>query len=569
MSLKLLFSRPIGRTTPFKFIFLFLILTLLWLINNFSLNVPTWDQWGLVDLYEKVDAGSADLGDFFALHNEHRLIFPKLIFVTLAFLSHWNINYELYFSVLLAVITFATICYIASFCGEGANDQSKYLSNIITCMLIFSIVQHENWLWGFQLAWFLINTCLLTTVLIIRLANRNTQKLYFAAIPCIIASFSSAHGLLTWLAVIPSVIAIDSNFKQRKTRVILWILLFAVTCAVYFIGYHKPESHPSLLSFLQKPFVAGKYFFTILGTPIFRQELISPIIGIIIFSLFLFAIIRSLYQDQHKFNLSPQTAAWISIGLFSLLFALMTTVGRSGFGVEQAMASRYTTSAVLITVATVQLYRLSFWKSSFLTGIMIGLFLVNSGRAVAQAETNYIQRKYSATCFELVNYIDKSVDSCLGKLHPSATAVRDRAEILETIGFRNFPKNLTFLSQPTKAYGFIDSPSTGENSITVNQDGSVNFKGWAILRNSRELPKTVFFSYGSKKTFFASAVVNLASPDVAKALKSSRYHHVRWATDILPKFLPLGETEIKAWVYDPANKRLIKLNGEPKIKVVE
>jgi hypothetical protein len=34
-----------------------------------------------------------------------------------------------------------------------------HLANILTCMLVFSLVQWENWLWGFQIAWFLINAC--------------------------------------------------------------------------------------------------------------------------------------------------------------------------------------------------------------------------------------------------------------------------------------------------------------------------------------------------------------------------------------------------------------------------
>ncbi|HBE16940.1 MAG TPA: hypothetical protein DDW51_04840 [Cyanobacteria bacterium UBA11367] len=58
-------------------------------------------------------------------------------------------------------------------------------------------------------------------------------------------------------------------------------------------------------------------------------------------------------------------------------------------------------------------------------------------------------------------------------------------------------------------------------------------------------------------------------PDVAKAFGSSQYAQAGWQVDVFPKSLPLGETVIKAWVYNPDNKEFVKLNGEPKIKVVE
>ena len=77
------------------------------------------------------------------------------------------------------------------------------------------------------------------------------------------------------------------------------------------------------------------------------------------------------------------------------------------------------------------------------------------------------------------------------------------------------------------------------------------------------------FSYGTNRSFFANAVVDLDSPDVAKALNSSRYSKVRWAVNIPSKSLPLGETVIKAWVYDPSSQQVVKLSGEPKVKVVE
>ena len=62
-------------------------------------------------------------------------------------------------------------------------------------------------------------------------------KISIAALFCFIASFSLAQGLLSWLAAIPAVAALEGNVAQKRKRIIVWILLFVATCAVYSIDY--------------------------------------------------------------------------------------------------------------------------------------------------------------------------------------------------------------------------------------------------------------------------------------------------------------------------------------------
>jgi hypothetical protein len=566
-----MFSKIIVPKFNLKLLFIYLItfVAFLWFVASFSVNVPYWDQWSLVNLFEKVDIGEASFGDFFAQHNEHRIFFPKLIIVSLAFLSQWNIKYELYFSIFLASITFYALYKLSSLQVENKRDFSVQLTNMLTFILIFSVVQYENWLWGFQLAWFLTNTCLAIAVLLITLSNSSPKRLYFAAIPCFIASFSSAHGLLTWLAVIPSIASIKGSHRQRRIRIIIWILLFAGTCSVYFIDYQKQSHHPSILFFSKEPLVTVKYFFTLLGFPLAMGAFTSFAIGLIVFFIFLFLVFHVIRKSYYKSKLDLEATAWISIGLFALIFALVTTIGRAGFGVEQAMASRYTTSSVLLIISTAHLWQRFSWKNGFLAGIFTGLILINSVDVIPRAVVFQQQKQAGATCLELVNFIDESTDSCLGSLYPSTTQVRELAGILEKLSFRKFPKDITFITEPAKVYGYIDSPLTGETPFTLSQSGNLNAAGWAILPDNSELPKIVLFSYGSNKSFFANAVVNLDSPDVAKSLNSNRYNKVRWSANISPKSLPLGEAVIKAWVYDPSAKQLIKLNNELKVNVLK
>lgn len=551
------------------FIYLIPVVVLLWFVASFGVNVPAWDQWKLVAVFDKVATGKASFTDFFALHNEHRLVFPKLIFLSLAFLTKWDIRYELYLSIFLAGINFLILYKISSLSRNNNTDSSWHLANILTCILIFSLVQYENWLWGFQVAWLLINTCFTLAVLIIA-TSKNSARLYLAAIPCLIASFSSAQGLLTWLAAIPLIASVHGSFRQRGIRVVGWILLFAVTSFIYLIGYVKPSYHPSTLFFLTHPLIGLEYLFTLLGTPLSNQPLTAIVVGLVILLSFLYLTLNFLKKSQY-IQIDSTAAPWISIGLFTLLFALMTTAGRAGFGVEQATASRYTTSAILLIISVIHLSRLFFSTNNFnfIAGIIAGLIFTNSFHTIPQASLEQIQKQSNTTCLELFNFIEPTLDSCLTKLYPFPNEMKEMVEGLERVGFRRFPKNLAFNTQPDKVHGYIDSPPTVATPTTINKSGSLNLGGWAVLRDSQEQPKLVLLSYGNQKSFFASAVVNQDSPDVAKALKSNRYNKVRWSVNISPKSLPLGVTALKAWVYNPATQQLIQLSGEPKIKVVE
>lgn len=574
------------------------IVILIIFVANFGENVPYWDQWNVVGLFEKISTGTASFGDFFTQNNEHRLAFPLLIIVPLAFISKWDVRYELYTSIFLAAITFLVIYKLSSIHRKNGHNKLDYLT-FLTSLLIFSLAQYQNWLWGFQLAWFLVNLCLVIAVLIITLSNNNSQRIYLAAIPCFIASFSLAHGLLTWLAVIPSIASIKGT-KNRVITISIWLSLFVGTSALYFTDYQKPAHKVNTLFFLKEPLRAGKYFFTLLGTPLIHKDTITPIIGLIIFLTFFVLTLCSLKISESKFEIKLEAAPWISIGLFALLFALITTVGRASLGVEQAMVSRYTTPSVLLIISTAYLWQLFVSKNVFITGIITGFIIINSVDAITQARILQLQRQVSTNCLELINFIDKSSDSCLAELYPSTSALREFAEVLERINFRKFPKDIAFIAEPGKVHGYVDSPpveggsctlsksksvnargwtvrpdgyielpATAGSPCTISKSGSVNMAGWAILPDSRELPKTVLFSHGNNRLFFANAVVNLDSPDVAKAFNSSRYSKVRWAVNIPSKSLPLGDILIKAWVYDPSSQQVVKLNGEPKIKVVE
>lgn len=564
-------------------LYLIPVILLIGFVANFSVNVPIDDEWRLAGLFDKIATGNVSFNDFWALHSNHRIIFPKIIIAMLAFVSRWNINYPLCLSIALAVITFVATYKLSSMQVKNVGDDLWHLANILTCILLFSMVQHENWLWGFQLAWFLVNLCFVSAVYCLSLQKRllPSIQISIAAGFCFIASFSLAQGLLSWLAAIPAVVALEGNVAQKRKRLIVWMLLFVATCAIYSIDYH-PIRKTSIISLLNKPLVVIDYFLSLLGSPIVRSPVISALVGLAIFATFLFLA----FHFGRKMNEQREAIPWLSIGLFAVLSALFITAGRAQFGAIQAIeSSRYTTNSILLLIALVQLGQLFVrgkiaainrnYKIVYrvLAGGLIGIIIVNSGQAIAQTASALPYKQGGKDCLELINYLEpsdffnNSTESCLRVLSKKTWLVREGAQILDKIGWRKLAKNVEFIANPGKIYGYFDQPQIGDKSLTINKDNAIKATGWAVLPEKLQQPNIVLLSVGDKPSFFANAYVNLDSPDIAKTLKSQVYSNARWAVDLSAHNLPIAQTEIKAWVYNPVDNQFVKLRGGARVTV--
>ncbi|MEG4800589.1 hypothetical protein QUB63_05595 [Microcoleus sp. ARI1-B5] len=570
-------------------LYLIPVVLLIGFVATFSVNVPVDDEWRLASLFEKIAQGNVTFNDFWALHSNHRIVFPKIIIAVLAFASRWNINYQLCLSIVLAGITFIALYKLSSMQVKNVGDDLWHLANILTCILIFSLVQHENWLWGFQLAWFFVNLCFVAAVYALVSTHKLLPnfRIFMAAVFCFIASFSLAQGLLSWLAAVPAVAALQGNAAQKRKRAIAWMLLFVATCAIYSIDYH-PSRKTSIISLLSKPLVAIDYFLSLLGSPIVRLPGISAFVGLVIFASFVFFVwhfgkkilLTNLGwggdgQDAHPtshLGWRFQALPWLSIGLFSVLSALFITAGRAEFGAIQAIeSSRYTTNSILLLIAIVQLWQLFAreiqvqlkrnynWVYRVFAGLLIGIIIVNYQQGIAQTSSALIYKQGARDCLQLINYLEpsdfftNSPESCLRVLSKKTWLVRDGAAILDKIGWRKLAKNVTFISNPDRVYGYLDKPPTSSKLLKA--------AGWAVLPENLQQPHIVLLSVGDKQSFFANAYVNLDSPDIAKTLKSQLYNNARWAVDVSGSDLPIGQTEIKAWVYNPVDNQFVQLRG--------
>jgi hypothetical protein len=334
-------------------------------VVRFAVDVPFLDQWELVPLLEKSYRGSLSFSDVWAQHNEHRILFPRLIMLTLAWLSDWNTYLELGTNVVLALGIFIVYVLQVRATAQELGRQDLTWAIPLASLVVFSVGQYQNWLWGWQLQMFLNVLCVVAGVLVLANGAFNWKKFAAAAASGIGATYAFANGPLFWPIGLLVLLAVTAEGRQRRGAVCIWLVVAVLVLTANYFDYHKPEDHPPLALVFKMPVEYAKYVLKYLGgigePGIFHQPAVDGALaclwGLAGVAAFVWAIGRVSCAPGVTFRtLLP----YLAMSLYSLGSALGTGVGRVGFGSDQALSSRYCT---MVT---------PFWVSLLVLLILLG-----------------------------------------------------------------------------------------------------------------------------------------------------------------------------------------------------
>jgi hypothetical protein len=201
-----------------------------------------------IPYYEKLQSGTLSFADLFTQHNEHRLFFPRIIFLLLGYFTNLNTVVNMYFSALLLVFILAIIFY--SYMRFFGFSEKSLLGFLPVPYLLFSFVQFENTLWGLQIAWYMLILFSVLSFIFLENIKRGNVFLVFAIISGVIASYSSLQGLLVWPVGI--VYLIFRGILEKDNRLfwlkifLSWTVVALLVVSLYFVNYHQPGYHPSI-----------------------------------------------------------------------------------------------------------------------------------------------------------------------------------------------------------------------------------------------------------------------------------------------------------------------------------
>lgn len=398
----------------------------------FAVNVPVLDQWELVELFRKYHEGTVGFADFFAQHNEHRLFFPRLVMFGLAIASNWNVTWEMAASIVLAATSFVFLYRIlAQTLGRAAI---RWVAAVIISLIWFSPIQFENWLWGWQLQWYL-NTAGLVIAIWALSAWKAAPlwRIAIAALAATLATYSLGSGFLVWLVCLPLL------WCSRPLRrfVWVWIVCAAMAIGIHYIGYQDPPNSPARSLALRNPLGFLQYVAIYLTHPL------SPLLPAttIIAPLYAASLIAGLlYVYKHiKEHFATLLLPWGVLGAYACLAAVSTAITRLGLGVGQAYASRYTTIAGLLLIAfVVVLCALAEYRPQKRAARMVWaalaaitvLVVLNFAKGTIQMQQHgsYLQKLH--ICAKQAR---SAQDPCLVGLYPAPTVVWDRLQYIRSV----------------------------------------------------------------------------------------------------------------------------------------
>lgn len=407
-------------------------------ILKFGVNVLFWDQWEIVPLINDMLQGQLHIGQLFSQHNEHRIFFPRLAMLSLAYLTHYNTIVEMVASWGILIIVFAILFLL--FREKFGTTTEQLIFFIPVSFLFFSTKQWENLLWGWQIQ---IALCILGFI-IVTYSLEKVEKLdiylAFALTGGIMASFSFFNGLLVWIAGLFYLLVTRKNYRI----LFAWILSTIVIYAVYFVTWNRPLEHPSPLYIFFNPAEVMVYFLANIGSGLsggVGDDSTAVIMAVIFGALIVLTILFGFLYDYWNKSIS-RNAVWWTFVVFSLATSLVLSIGRGGFGAGQSLSSRYVTFTIIGIIGIYFIIRQIVLTSSraglqtyvfrgFTIIIIVGIIL---GNIEGLYRGSVIQDQRDEMVQILLNYTNEPNDQ-LEKLYPDANTVRKYTPILEQFNY--------------------------------------------------------------------------------------------------------------------------------------
>jgi hypothetical protein len=538
------------------------------LILKKGVNVPFQDEFSCMAVMKAFRTGQDLFNTLWAPHNEHRLFASKLALALLISGSGWN-------SLLIMLVSWALVCATSlvlyrrfASVFDPSAPRLWLLTVVIFLALFFSPIQKENWLWAWQLTFFLAHvTVVLSILTITEKTIALPVRLALSLVLAFTASFSALQGLMVWPALLVAAFLTESTARRKLVACAVLGAAALFVFFVYRIENMRPSvAHLSIGEIAAKPAAFGFYLFGLLGAPMAvwvspnLRSLVSFGAGCMLFTVFLY--LCALIFSQRR--LLTEAVPWIALAVFSFAFCVITTYGRAGLGIETAaVVSRYTTHELLFTVAVLALGYLATSEPSALADLknvfrrkchivllcLIG-FLTSLGYVdgFKRPGNDRKERALAKMLMPLFPYFDSSVDG--SKTGPFFA-------LMPVPGWKIFDwllrpySDLGYLHLENASYTKSIVPFSGRYAISPqpsNED--VNVTG-TLTTESLVRFAVVFLKPAGWPRFIAAAPLHLAS-------SSGRKQQFRWKCSLSAKSFLTDGRPLELWIYDKASKSFIE-----------
>jgi hypothetical protein len=503
-------------------------------VINSSINFPIYDDYEAILLFlvnfEKANTVFSKCGVIFKQHNEHRIIFGKM--VALGYHAIFGLINFVHLIIIgnAALIGILVVLY-KSFKIESIAKRLIILIPITIFLFNFKYTEVSCWaMASLQNIWVL----LFAFVSFYFLFNDKKQSVVWAIVFATIATFTSGNGLLVFFT---GIIVLLLKQEKRKTIIVFSIALI-LNAIVYFVGLQKIGKHPSLMaSFIAHPLDLFLYPMNFIGVLFFEH---TTTVGIIIGALVLLGITFIFYKKLYQANY-----LLFSFLVFMVLTVVVVTLSRFGFGVIQASASRYMINATLIYIIIGMILMERFQSKLnykiFIPSLLLTIIFNSSGYAVIQHQKEIVNS--ALRNIDLVNKGNVAEYTLFypgnDELPQSILSQANSVDIFKT-------KKTDFTALLSKIKFNIDTSNTryAIDQFQKISDTTFVVTGWVLIANKNSYNTTILLSLeDSLSHSFIELTQNKLRNDVTTIFKNENcnYDYCGFTKEINLLKYPKGE----------------------------
>jgi len=292
-------------------------------LARYSSSMPFWDDYDAVlGFLDFVRNHPDQLWPTLTMqHNEHRLVFSRLLF-----LADYQLNGHLDMRHVIFLGNAGWLACVAMLWLHARRSGIALAEFAPVLIVLLAFSHRELMVWGmgstqqyFQLAFSIASILLLTS-----------GRWIFSLVLFVIAAFTGGGGLF-----LAPVIGGYHIVKRQWRALAVASAVILLTAYVYFIGlpYVKPAHHPT---FLDPRRVIG-YTLTFMGSA-FQAKAACYVLAIL--------LLWSLGKNRRTLFTAMPAFGWIAVYIF--VTGLGGALARSNFGTDMARSSRYSEYSLLL-----------------------------------------------------------------------------------------------------------------------------------------------------------------------------------------------------------------------------
>jgi hypothetical protein len=491
-------------------------------------DVAYWDELDTaVQLVLHLDSGLGARDFFsriFALSNEHRMVTSRLLFAA----SYWltgTVNFAVIGVIGNAMLVL--LCVLLLYAAGTAERRVRL--GLVLAMLLFQLQHYENLLWaGSSIDHFQVVTLAAATV--IGVARGNRPGLVIAALCAVLATFTLAHGIVTWV-VGGGMLVQARRFQHLK----LWGAIAVLAIAAFLAGFHVNHSQRFAELSLAGAIVVVRYWLATLGSvPGLGHNVIAPWLGAVLLVALGWVASRGAMRSER---------VAFPLACYAILALALIAVGRAAES-NGLVHSRYYVLGGLAWALTIFMLLEHFSSARLPYAVTLGCapllvaFNVVANRTFAQKADSWFECRDRAALRFIQHGVDGRGPFTLYPAPERSTQLLTAAEQRGVYRLGRVCDERTFSTpQPSSriAYFVEDIAVNGRVASVI---------GWAAIPGIASRRGQVHVVLRSGESMHVFTTVAITRPDVAEALKHPECVLAGFGFAVRRDELPTGEFQL-------------------------